>query len=112
MDYDGSQANFIITVCNEVAARLYFHKRVSRILSTGGGRAGDGCLPQWMLGYTPPQQTPAQSKHLPPEHTPPPTATAADGMHPTGMLSCVCFIFCVCFSFAVSLIKTIINYCY
>ena len=35
------------------------------ILSTGGGR----CLPEYMLGYHPREQTPPQSRH-PPEQTP------------------------------------------
>ena len=34
-----------------------------------------GCLPQYMLGYIPRADTP-------------PAATAADGVHPTGMRSC------------------------
>ena len=56
-------------------------------------------------GQTPPQQTPPQGRHHPGihppwqtsplsryplgRHPPPPTATAADGTHPTGMLSCL-----------------------
>ena len=35
-----------------------------------------------------PGQTPALSRHLPP---PPETTSAADGMHPAGMDSCICF---------------------
>ena len=53
-----------------------------------------GCLPQCMLGYTPPGQTPPGLGLDPPGPRPrhPPgqthTTTAADGMHPTGMHSC------------------------
>ena len=44
----------LFTVCNVVVERWCFHKRVSRILSTG-----TGCLLHCMLGYTPsPRQTP------------------------------------------------------
>ena len=57
-----------------------------KVLSTGG------CLPQCMLGYPPGQTTPRQTPlgQTPPPwaDTPPPTATAADGTHPTRMLSC------------------------
>ena len=57
------------------------------------GVGGEGCLPQCMLGYT---HTPGQSRHPLRRQTllgqtPPgsytPTATTADGTHPTGMLS-------------------------
>ena len=50
-----------------------FHKRVSRILSTGGA----GCLPQCMLGYPPrtmhppPDQAPPQDQAHPPDQPPP-----------------------------------------
>ena len=57
-----------------VAERLCFHKRLS---FCPGGRC------------TPPGQTPSWTH--PPTHThsdTPQTATAADGMHPTGMHSC------------------------
>ena len=37
---------------------------------------------------TPPADTP-QADLSPDRHPPPPTATAADGTHPTGMLSCL-----------------------
>ena len=53
------------------------------------------CLPQCMLGYTPPGRHPRPRgrhpifRHPPGRHSPPPTATAADGTHPTGMLSCL-----------------------
>ena len=61
------------TVRNEVAKIMLLHLSVC---SQGG-------LPQCMLGYHPPEQTP----------TPPPTktATAVDGTHPTGMHSCLYF---------------------
>ena len=52
---------------------------------------GGGFLPQSMLGHThtPPGQTHPSWADTPPGQTPPlPTATAADGTHPTGMLSC------------------------
>ena len=54
------------------------------------------CLPQCMLGLPPPREnTPpprkyTPQKHPPPKHTPappPPMVTAANGTHPTGMLS-------------------------
>ena len=73
-------------------------------------RGGGGCLPQCMLGYTPPSPTDAPlGRHPLPSacwdthplpsagwdtHTPCPmhagidVATAADGTHPTGMHSC------------------------
>ena len=60
-----------------------------------------GCLPQCMLGYTPGRHPPGQTPpgRTPPWKTPPTPkadnfppsqqmATAADGAHPTGMLSC------------------------
>ena len=71
-----------------------------------------GCLPQCMLGYTPWKHTPLEvhagihplEAHTSPEahpprstprrHTPlPPTVTAADGTHPTRMLSCILIFF-------------------
>ena len=67
-------------------------------LSTGGG----GGLPQCMLGYTspgpdPPDQTPPEQ--IPREQTPPRKQTPAYGQraagtHPTGMHSCLKFLFC------------------
>ena len=47
--------------------KVMFHKCVSRILSMGR------CLPQCMLGYTPPGPTPPLDSHSPlGRHTPPP----------------------------------------
>ena len=51
-----------------------------------------GCLPQCMLGYTPPgKHSPSPEAHPPEAHPPPrnthPMVIAADGTHPTGMLS-------------------------
>ena len=80
---------------------MFLHQSV--ILFTKGG----GVNP---LGQTPPGKTPPLGRHPPPwedtplgrhtprqtqnpplgRHPPPPTATAMDGMHPTGMLSCIC----------------------
>ena len=40
------------------------------------------------LGRHPPWQTPLSPADTPLEAHPPPTATAADGTHPTRMLSC------------------------
>ena len=60
-----------------------------------------GCLPQCMLGYIPPGETPQadtpwtdtprQTPHgqTPLDRHPQQTATAADGTHPTGMFSCL-----------------------
>ena len=59
----------------------------------------EGCLPQCMLGYTHPQaDTPGQTPpwadtspgqtHPSPVHAGIDTATAADGIHPTGMHFC------------------------
>ena len=64
-----------------------------------------GCLPQHALGQTPsgpdthwadtppwqtpPGQTPPWAARPPGRHPLPPTATAADGTHPTGMNSCL-----------------------
>ena len=45
---------------------------------------GGVCLPQCMLGYTPPRADPPWSDPPPQQ-----TATAADGTHPTGMHSCI-----------------------
>ena len=58
-----------------------------------------GCLPQCMLGYTSPLGRHTLMRRHPSGQTPPPpqqTATAAGGMHPTGMHSC-CYlkIFCI-----------------
>ena len=56
-----------------------------------------GCLPQYMLGYTPQADTPwadtTPDRHPPlgrhiPLGRPLPAETAADGTHPTGMHSC------------------------
>ena len=40
-------------------------------------------------GQTPPKQTPPLGRHLSRQTVPAETATAADGMHPTGMHSCL-----------------------
>ena len=63
----------IVTVRNVVAERLCFHRRLP-FCSHGG------CVPACTGADTPREDTPRQ--------TPPPTATAADGTHPTGMHSC------------------------
>ena len=74
--------------------KLFLH--LSVILFTGGG------LPQCMLGYPPPWAgtspwagTPPRQVHplgwYPPP--PPPMVTAVDGMHPTGILSYLIYIF-------------------
>ena len=47
---------------------------------------------QCMLGYTPLAQCMLEYT-LPPGQTPHPTATAADGTHPTGMYTCYLFIY-------------------
>ena len=70
-------------------AKVMF-SQVSVILFTGG------CIPACTGADTPPGQTyPSMhwGRHLTGRpFPPPPTATAADGTHPTGMLSCyVCF---------------------
>ena len=51
---------------------------------------GEGCLPQCMLGYTPPpDQTPPGSRHPPPPGKQTPAyGQRAAGSHPTGMHSC------------------------
>ena len=54
-----------------------FHRRLSFILFTRGGCLHGGAYPSMHLGRHPPGDTPN-----------PPAATAADGTHPTGMLSC------------------------
>ena len=68
---------------------MFLH--LSVILFTGE------CLPQYMLGYTPPADTPwsdtTPDRHPPlgrhiPSGRPLPAVTAADGTHPTGMHSC------------------------
>ena len=70
---------FFFTVRNVVAERLCFHRRLS-FCSQGGCILA--CTGADTLRQTPPLwQT----------HSPPPTATAADGMHPTGMHSCFQF---------------------
>ena len=81
------------TVRNEVVKVMFLQ---ACVCPHGGG----GCLPQCILGYPPPEQTPLREQTHPPptrEQTPPPrsrhptpreTATAADGTHPTGMHSC------------------------
>ena len=66
-DKDTWTKKVIFTIRNVVAARLCF-SQASVILFTGGG----GRVSQHALG----------------RHPPPPAATAADGMHPTGMHSC------------------------
>ena len=89
----------MFTVRNEVAKVMFLQASVCP--------QGGGCLPQCMVGYTPPrsrhptprsrhswEQTPPWSRHppeqtLPEADTPPETATAADGTHPTGMHSCL-----------------------
>ena len=65
---------------------------MSRILSTDGGGDIPACTGQappgrHPPGQTPPGQTPPQADT--PGQTPTPTATAADGTHPTGMHSCL-----------------------
>ena len=55
----------------------------------GGG--GAWCLPLSLGVYTPRQTPPPLGRHPP---SPPETATAADGTHPTGMHSCLV---CLCF---------------
>ena len=59
----------LFTACNEVGARLMFHRRVW-FCSQGG------CLPQCMLGYPPgidpPEQTPTRSRHPSRADTPSP----------------------------------------
>ena len=50
---------------------------------------GGGCLPQYMMGYTPQADTP-QGRHPPGRHPlPKQMATASDGTHPTLILSCI-----------------------
>ena len=49
------------------------------------GRPRSGQTPS---GQTPPRQTPPWADTPPGRHSLPETATAADGTHPTGMLSC------------------------
>ena len=81
---------------NEVAERLCFHKRVSRILSTGGvhpmadtppGRHPPRAdTPQ--TNTSPPNQTPSQADTPLGRHPPRQTATVADGTHPIGKHSC------------------------
>ena len=87
------------TVATVVAERLCFHKRVSRILSTGGGVClwVWGCLPlglweclptdgvHWVRGGLHPL-----IRH--PRADTPQAATAEDGTHPTGMHSCLSII--------------------
>ena len=76
---------FVVTGCNEVVAKVIFlHLFV--ILFTRGV-----CLPQCMLGYHPPEQTPQEqtlpradtprSRH-PPEQTPPGADTPWSRHHP------------------------------
>ena len=59
--------------------------QASAILFMGGG-----CVSQHALGKTPPRKIPPVQ--IPPAdplgRPPPPTATAADGTHPSGMHSC------------------------
>ena len=88
----------IFTVRKRSLRRLCFYTCLS-FCSQGGS------LPQCILGYHPPEQTPPRPGTLPPgpgtPRTSPPlpgaeTATAADGTHPTGMHSCVEDEFCIC----------------
>ena len=66
---------------------MFLHPSVSHSVHRGE------CLPQCMLGYTPrqtpPRQTPPRADIPLSRHPPQQTATAADGMHPTGMHSCL-----------------------
>ena len=89
-------------------AKVIFSQAYVKNSVHGGGR---GCLPQCMLGYTPPpdqadnpldqadtppeQTPPDQADYPPPEQTPPPgkqtqaNGLRAAGTHPTGMHSCL-----------------------
>ena len=105
--------------CSVRVGSLYFYRlqhncgkvmysQASVILFMGGG-----CVSQHAMGQTPPRQTPpwadiphpwadpptprqtppmrhhSQGRHPPGRHPPPPTATAVDSTHPTGMHSCL-----------------------
>ena len=77
-----------ITGRNEVVAKVIF-LHLSVILFTGG----EGGLPQCMLEYHPPDQTPPEKTRPPRDQTPPGKQTPAYGLraagtHPTGMHSC------------------------
>ena len=79
----------LLSSATVVVERYSFHKRVSRILSTGGcGVHPPGRHPPRAdtphAGPSSPRQTPSPWGDPPP----PQTATAADGTHPTGMHSC------------------------
>ena len=84
------------TYCNAVSyyrpqrsCRKVMYSQVCVKNSVHGG--GWGCLPQCMLGYIHSPisgQTPPLGRHPLGRHPPGQTATAADGMHPTGMHSC------------------------
>ena len=86
---------FVITGRNEVVAKLIFlHPSVIHSVHGGGG------LPQCMLGYHPPgSRHPPKQTHTPQEQTPPPRKQTpayglrAAGTHPTGMHSCLLFIY-------------------
>ena len=65
---------------------MYLHLSVSHSV-----HRGRGCLADTPPGQTPPDRHLPTCKH-PPGQIAPPAATAADGMHPTGMLSCFNFI--------------------
>ena len=69
---------FLVTVRNIVAARLFSQASVT--LFTGG------CIPACTGADTPWEDTPGQTP--PSQADTPPMATAADGMHPTGIHSC------------------------
>ena len=78
----------LVTACNEVGARLYFHRRLSfwrclllggvcsqGVPVPGGGGSAPGGTWSWVvLGVNPPE-----------------TATAVGGTHPTGMHSCLVY---------------------
>ena len=69
--------------------RLYFHRRVSRILITGGSTprgvcSQEGLLQEGCLVWAVPAPGGACSGGVP-GADPPPMATAAGGTHPTGM---------------------------
>ena len=71
----------VITVRNVVGKVMFLHLSVSHSVHGGGvsGTPGQTPLPR--------AETPPPGRH------PPPATTAADGMHPTGMLSCYDFVF-------------------
>ena len=69
---------YLITVRNYCCGKVMF-LHLSVILLTGG------CLPLGLRGVHSPRQTPPRAD----THTPPETATAGDGTHPTEMHSCL-----------------------